>query len=58
MINGVFFNRNFNNEDVYRMLTGICKRRYEIQPDLFDSPVGIKEIEDHTVLAENRCVRH
>lgn len=52
-----FFNRNFNNEDVYRMLTGICKRRYEIQPDLFDSPVGIKEIEDHTVLAENAILK-
>lgn len=57
MLKDVFYN-NWNlfsvkPELIYRLLISICSERYSIQPSLFDGPVGIKQIQDHSYLEEN-----
>lgn len=51
------FNKNLSNEIVYKILISICRRRYELQPDLFDGPVGIKEIMDCEVLNKSSILK-
>lgn len=35
---------NLKPDGIYRLITAICSDRYKDQPDLFDNPVGIKQI--------------
>lgn len=52
------FSPNLRESDVYQILTAICHERYEIEPNKFDKPVGIKEcfnpdfLHDHSLLRE------
>ncbi|HAE61285.1 MAG TPA: RES domain-containing protein [Eubacteriaceae bacterium] len=49
------FNRRTESE-IYGIVTKVCKERYEYSPELFDSPIGLKElyetdyIEEHSLL--------
>lgn len=40
------FSKDLKAEDIYRLIRAICKRRFEEQPDLFNEPIGIREIND------------
>lgn len=40
------FSKNLKSEDIYRLIKAICKRRFTEQPDLFNGPIGIQEIND------------
>lgn len=43
---------------IYRLITKICSSRYEDQPELFDSPVGIKQSQDRDYLEENSILKN
>lgn len=42
----------------YRLITSICVDRYKEQPELFDSPVGILQSQDHDYLEENAILKN
>lgn len=52
--------RIFNSKpDVaYRLITAICADRYRDQPELFDSPVGIRQGQDRDYLEENSILKN
>lgn len=53
--------RLFNNlkpDAVYRLITAICADRYRDQPELFDSPVAIKQYQDRDYLEENSILKN
>ena len=45
-------------EMIYRLLTTICAERYSVQPDLFDTPVGIMQSRDEDYLAANSILKN
>ncbi len=49
---------NLDPDSTYRLLTSICADRYNEQPELFNMPVGIKQIQDKDFLAENSILRN
>ncbi len=51
----------FNNlkpEKIYELVTSICAERYKLQPELFDSPVGIFESQNKDYLEENSILKN
>lgn len=50
---------NLSASNVYKIITGICSEKYQQNPELFDSPVGIAElydtdyIQNHSLLKMN-----
>ena len=42
----------------YKLITAICTDRYKEQPNLFDSPVGIKQSQDRDYLEENSILKN
>ena len=42
----------------YKLITAICTDRYKEQPNLFDSPVGIKQGQDRDYLEENSILKN
>lgn len=49
---------NLKPDATYRLITAICADRYREQPELFDSPVGIKEGRDQDYLEENSILKN
>lgn len=49
---------NLKPDAVYRLITAICADRYKDQPELFDSPVGIKQGQDREYLEENSILKN
>lgn len=49
---------NLKPDATYRLITAICADRYREQPELFDSPVGIKEGQDQDYLEENSILKN
>lgn len=49
---------NLKPDVAYRLITAICTDRYKEQPDLFDSPVGIEQVQDHDYLEENSILKN
>lgn len=49
---------NLKPDLTYRLLKSICADRYKEQPELFDSPVGIKQIQDKEFLEENSILKN
>jgi len=41
---------NVESELIYRLIRSICKEKYEEDPELFDSPIGILEMNESTDL--------
>jgi len=48
---------NLKPDVIYRLITTICSDRYSGQPELFDSPVGIKQSQDQVYLEENSILK-
>lgn len=46
------FNRRTESE-IYSIVTEICKERYEYNPEIFDNPVGLKELYETDYLEEH-----
>lgn len=42
---------------IYRLITNICREKYSYTPDIFDSPVGIPELEQENYLTENSLLK-
>ncbi len=42
-----------SESDVYKIVTAICKEKYEYNPELFDNPIGLKELYDTEYLEEH-----
>lgn len=49
---------NLKPDETYRLITAICADRYREQPELFDSPVGIKQGQDQDYLEENSILKN
>lgn len=49
---------NLKPDATYRLITAICADRYREQPELFDSPVGIKQGQDQDYLEENSILKN
>lgn len=49
---------NLRPDSIYSLITKICSSRYADQPELFDSPVGIKQSQDHDYLEENSILKN
>lgn len=49
---------NLNSERIYRLITEICSSRYKDQPELFDSPVGIRQTQDCDYLEEHSILKN
>ena len=49
---------NLKPDGAYRLITAICADRYKDQPELFDSPVGIKQWQDRDYLEENSILKN
>lgn len=49
---------NLKPDVTYRLITAICANRYNEQPELFDSPVGIKQCQDHDYLEKNSILKN
>lgn len=47
---------NLEPDCIYRLITCICAEKYIDKPELFDSPVGISEIEDQEYMKENSII--
>ena len=62
LIKDILFNNwrifNLKPDVIYRLMTTICSDRYRGQPALFDSPVGIRQSQDHIYLEENSILRN
>lgn len=48
---------NLKPDDIYRLITAICAERYQEQPELFDSPIGIRQSVDRDYLEENSILK-
>lgn len=42
-----------SESDIYHMITTICREKYEYDAELFDQPVGIRELYDQNYLMEH-----
>jgi hypothetical protein len=49
---------NLKPDCIYRLITSICAERYKEQPELFDSPVGILQSQNHDYLEENSILKN
>lgn len=49
---------NLEPEAVYRLITQLCSDRYRDQPQLFDTPVGIRQSQDRVYLEENSILKN
>lgn len=49
---------NLRPDVAYKLITAICTDRYKEQPNLFDSPVGIKQGQDRDYLEENSILKN
>lgn len=49
---------NLDPDVIYKLLTAICADRYSEQPELFDTPVGIMQSQDHNYLEENSILKN
>lgn len=49
---------NLKPDMIYRLITTICSYRYSSQPELFDGPIGIRQILDKAYLEENSIMRN
>ena len=49
---------NLKPDAVYRLITTLCSDRYKDQPELFDSPVGIRQSQDRTYLEEKSILKN
>ncbi len=49
---------NLRPDCIYRLITEICSERYKELPELFDSPVGIFQSQDHDYLEENSILKN
>lgn len=45
--------RNKSESDIYKIITAICREKYKDNPELFDQPVGVKELYDREYLEEH-----
>lgn len=48
---------NLNSSARYQLIMAICADRYREQPELFDTPVGIKQCQDKDYLKENSILK-
>lgn len=51
------FNAKLNTTDVYRIIKALCAEKYESIPSLFDSPVGIAELNDEEFFKGHSLLR-
>lgn len=49
---------NLQSDVAYRLIKEICADRYKEQPELFDSPVGIKQSQNHDYLEEYSILKN
>ncbi|WP_040550745.1 RES family NAD+ phosphorylase [Pyramidobacter piscolens] len=49
---------NLKPDGAYRLITTICANRYKDQPELFDSPVAIKQCQNLDYLEENSILKN
>lgn len=56
LINWNIFN-NLNSNQIYNLITNICKEKYSQSPNLFDSSVGIDKSNDEEYLKEKSLLR-
>lgn len=49
---------NIKPDAIYKLITAICFDRYNEQPDLFDRPVGIIQMQDTDYLEENSILKN
>lgn len=49
---------NLEPEKVNSLIKSICTERYIVQPELFDTPVGIKQAQDADYLEENSILKN
>lgn len=50
------FNKR-NEREVYNIITEICKEKYGYIPELFDKPIGLKELYDKEYLEEHSLLK-
>lgn len=48
---------NLKPDGIYRLIISICAERYKEQPELFDSPIGIRQSLDHDYLEQNSLLK-
>lgn len=48
---------NVESEKIYTLIKNICKEKYEESPELFDSPIGILELNDKKYLESNSIIK-
>lgn len=49
---------NLEADDIYKLITAICADRYAEESELFDSPVGIPQIQDYEYLESNSILKN
>lgn len=49
---------NIDGDLVYKVITGICHEKYKEQPELFDSPIGILELNQEEYLKEYSIMKN
>lgn len=48
---------NIENDLAYRVITGICHEKYQEHPELFDTPIGILELNQSDYLEEHSIMK-
>lgn len=48
---------DLDKDMIYRLVTNICKEKYLNNPEIFDSPVGIAELEQESYLLKNSLLK-
>ena len=51
------FSKDLKSEDIYKLIKAICKRRFVEQTDLFNEPIGIREINDADYMNQHCMLR-
>jgi len=49
---------SIDNDLVYRAITGICHEKYQEHPEIFDTPIGILELNQKDYLKENSIMKN
>ncbi len=49
---------NLKTEAIYHLITEICSGRYKDQPELFDGPIGNRQILDRDYMEENSILKN
>lgn len=62
LIKNILYNHwnifNLKPDGIYQLITKLCSSRYKDQPELFDSPVGIKQIQSHDYMEEYSILKN